>query len=144
MTLHLGGRRGTPFSGDVQERVVDNVVYVELPKALRGAPGMPAGVRWYSVRSLSSAGKGATSVPGLGQSDPTQILAYLETVSDDVQSVGSGSVRGVETTHYPASLNLGKAVDRSEVPAELRDQLQTILDENRAPNDHPGRHLGRQ
>ena len=48
-------------------------------------------------------------------------------MSNDVQSVGTGTVRGVETTHYHASLNLAKAADRADIPPELRDAVQKLI-----------------
>ena len=126
LTLHLGGAAASIFSGDLHERVVGNVVYLALPKSLRGGLSLPSGTHWYAV-DLSSLGSASSSVPGLGQSDPKQFLAYLEAVSNDVQSVGTGTVRGVETTHYRASLNLAKAADRADIPPELRDAVQKLL-----------------
>ena len=37
------------------------------------------------------------------------------------------SIRGVDTTHYQATLDLGKAIDRAEVPPALREKLEQLL-----------------
>ncbi len=131
LTMHFGGAMGSMFSGDLTVRSVDDVAYVQLPSGLGGIlGGLTGGKQWISIDASDMAGASQGPVPGLGQSDPTQFLAYLETVSDDVKSVGTEKVRGVDTTHYTATLDLGKAVDQSEVPAELRDALQKLLAKN--------------
>jgi hypothetical protein len=38
-----------------------------------------------------------------------------------VKKVGTETVRGVETTHYHASIDLGKALDQADIPKSLRD-----------------------
>ena len=81
-------------------------------------------------------------MPGLGQSDPPQFLAYLETVSAGVTKVGTETMRGVDTTHYHATLDLAKAVDRADVPPSLRDELSRSQ-QTRARHD-PGRRVGRR
>lgn len=59
--------------------------------------------------------------------DPTQILSYLRATSDNVQELGREDVRGVETTHYRATVDLRKTVQ--DVPPELRDEAQRSTDE---------------
>jgi hypothetical protein len=46
----------------------------------------------------------------LGQDDPSQMLEYLRATSN-VKEVGKGTVRGVDTTHYSARLQLDKVAD---------------------------------
>jgi hypothetical protein len=53
-------------------------------------------------------------------------------VSTGVAKIGSETIRGVETTHYKATLDLAKAVDRANVPASLRDDLGKIVRRNGA------------
>jgi hypothetical protein len=131
LTFHVGGSVMGALEGGLVERTVDNVIYVEFPPSLEGTFGLPAGARWLAM-PLPDAGSTAPSLfPGLGPSDPTQLLAYLEAVSSDVTTVGPDTVRGVETTHYHALLDLQKALDRgvdqNKVPASLRKSLKQIL-----------------
>jgi hypothetical protein len=118
MTMQFAGPAAKLFGGGIEVRTVDGVGYVKMPESL----DPEIGGKW-----LKTPGGLGGGVPEFGQSDPTQFLAYLETVSTDVTKVGSDTIRGVETTHYHASLDLGKAVDRAEVPASLRDDLRNLL-----------------
>jgi hypothetical protein len=47
----------------------------------------------------------------LGQNDPSQMLQYLRATSN-VDEVGKDTVRGVDTTHYAARLQLDEVADR--------------------------------
>jgi hypothetical protein len=120
LTMQVSGPVAKFIKGSMEIRTVDGVGYIKMPEVLGAAPG---GDKWLKTPDLSANG----IVPGAGQSDPTQFLAYLETVSSNVTKVGSETIRGVETTHYHASLDLGKAVDKAKVPASLRDDLRKLL-----------------
>jgi hypothetical protein len=52
----------------------------------------------------------------LGQNDPSKMLEYLRATSE-VEERGSGTVRGVETTHYEARIQLDKVADRVSLEA---------------------------
>ena len=45
-------------------------------------------------------------------------------MSNDVHQVGTEDIRGVESTHYRASLDLSKSIDESNVPEGLRDSME--------------------
>jgi len=127
LTMHFGGAMSAFISGDMEVRSLDKVSYIKLPATLRGVLGrLSGGKSWFSVDTSKLGGK-QSSLPGLGQSDPTQFLAYLETVSDNVTKVGSESIRGVDTTHYHATFDLAKAVKQTGVPQTLRRGLKKIL-----------------
>ena len=49
------------------------------------------GGKWLKMPGIGDANG---VLPGLGQSDPSQFLAYLETVSDGVKKVGSERFAG--------------------------------------------------
>jgi hypothetical protein len=121
VTMQFAGPGSEMFSGGIQMRMVDHTAYLKMPASF-GA--MFGGGKWLKMPNLGTA-DGA--LPGAGQADPSKFLAYLETVSNGVKKVGSDSIRGVVTTHYHASLDLGKAVDRADVPASLRDELRGLL-----------------
>src|SRR5262249_52893891 len=106
-----------------EERTVDGVVYVHLPSlSNRLAGGRP----WMALGLPADAtGGGMTSSPfGLaGSTDPTQVIGFLEKVSDDVKLVGPETIRGVDTTHYSATVDFAKVVDRANVPSGMRDTI---------------------
>ncbi len=126
LTMHFGGAMASFVPGGIEARTVGGVAYVRLP-TIRGFE-LPAGKHWLEVDPSQLGGASAGSPLGLGGgSDPTKFLAYLEKVSNSVHEVGSDEIRGVETTHYRASLDLGKAVDRANVPPALRDAAGALL-----------------
>jgi len=104
----------------IPERVVDGVVYMQLPA---GIPGITK--PWVSVDTRNGFGASAQGF-GQSQSDPTKFLSALAGVSDDVAEVGHEPVRGVDTTHYRATVDMGKALASPNVPAGLRDRLKTL------------------
>jgi len=120
MTMDFPGF-GSEAGGSIEMRMVDGNAYLKMPASLGG--GMFGG-EWMKMPGIGDAGG---VLPGLGQSDPSQFLAYLETVSNGVKKVGTDSIRGVDTTHYEATLDLAKAIDRADVPESLRDDLGEIV-----------------
>jgi hypothetical protein len=63
------------------------------------APG-----KWVKVKSTDLTFQ-------LGQNDPSQMLQYLRATSN-VDQVGKDTVRGVDTTHYAARLQLDRVADK--------------------------------
>ena len=125
-TADLGGATAAFLPGGFEVRVVDKVVYTKLPDSIGRFFGGADGKQWLSVGAPKGSGV-SSPFSGLGQSDPTKILASLERVSDDVKEVGTETVRGVETKHYTATLDLGKAIDNSKVPQSLRDKADQLF-----------------
>ncbi len=123
---------GLGSSGDgIAMRIVDGAAYMKVPTSLGGLLG---GGKWLKMPDLGDAD---SAVPGLGQSDPSQFLAYLEGASAGVKKVGSESIRGVDTTHYTAVLDLAQAIHRAEVPPELRDEFNNLFGKRGAPSAMP-------
>jgi hypothetical protein len=92
------------LAGAIEERIVDGVVYVQLPTQ----PGT-----FYSVRAADLAGT------SLGTStDPASGLQALQGVSSDVRKVGSEKVRGAETTHYKGTYDVQAALAKLTGPAK--------------------------
>jgi hypothetical protein len=64
---------------------------------------------------------------GAGAYDFTQTLESLRGVSGEPEVVGQEEVRGVETTHYRASMNLAEALEQA--PAGQREQLEAAFEQ---------------
>ncbi len=134
ITLDLGGLAkqlpaGALGAGDLsfEERVIGDAIYMKLPAALTSLTG-GATKPWAKVdASKILGGLGGSSMSG--GTDPTQALAYLSGVSDDVTKVGTESVRGVDTTHYKATLDLKKALDQLPPALQGNDQYKKLLDQ---------------
>ncbi len=115
-----GGILGSVLPSGVEARRVDGTAYVHMPV------GLPSGKEWIAVPG-GSVGSGSNTALGIGSAaSPTKILAYLEKVSNGVKEVGTENVRGVETTHYTADVDLSKAVDGSSVPPAFRDEVGRV------------------
>ncbi len=97
----------------IQEILKWPVIYMKLPAALaRNLPGA-AGKPWLKIDVAKAAT--AAGVPGLASlannpaaSDPSQMLQYLRAVSGDISQLGKEQVGGIATTHYSATIELGK------------------------------------
>jgi len=127
MNVDFGGFLGSLLSDGIETRNVDGVAYVRMPSV--GGITLPDGKTWIAVDSskLGVPGSSGDSTLGVGsQSNPAKILAYLEKVSNGVEQVGTETVRGEQTTHYKASLDLSKAVDRAGVPPALRRSVDEL------------------
>jgi hypothetical protein len=71
----------------------------------RGGPFTElAGGKWVRIKD---------DEPGfdLGQNDPSQMLEYLRATSE-VEPLGKDTVRGVDTTHYEARIQLDRVAER--------------------------------
>jgi hypothetical protein len=123
-TMDLGGPTASMLGGGLEVRSVNGVVYMKLPASLGGLFGGGGG-EWISVDTAKLSG--SSPLAGVGQGNPTQILAALQQVSDDVKEVGTETVRGTETTHYVATLDFAKAIDNAEVPASLRGKAKGLF-----------------
>ena len=110
-----------PQAGTFQVRLVGSTVYLMLPQQLQAATG---GKPWASV-DLASLQPGNSTLPGLGSgsSDPSQILGYLQGVSTSVTNLGPATVRGVQTTHYRANVDLNKAAQANPQAAPQYQKL---------------------
>ena len=84
-------------------RLVDKVLYTRMGLL---SQQLPKGKKWLKL-DIEKLGKGlGIDVSQLSQyNDPTKMLDYLRS-SGDVDEVGKEDVRGVETTHYRAKVDL--------------------------------------
>ena len=74
----------------------------------------------------NSAGVDFAQLAQGNQSDPAQYLRWLWAVGEDVEELGTETVRGVETTHYRATVELDRVVEAGE--PEVRDATRVWID----------------
>ena len=93
----------------------------------RGGPfGQLAGKKWVAMSDDDPS-------VNLGQNDPSKMLEYLRAVSK-VEEKGSETVRGVQTTHYEARIQLDKVADKaSPDAAKTLEQISTGLGTEEIP-----------
>ena len=89
---------------------------MKLPAALTSLAGGSA-KPWTKVDASSILGGLGGSSMSSG-TDPTQALAYLSGVSDDVRKVGTETVRGVETTRYDGTFDVAEAIASAAGPSK--------------------------
>ena len=120
LILNLPATAG--FSGSIEERVIGNELYMMLPSQLQAVTG---GKPWVKI-DTAQVGAGSSGLGSYGQ-DPTQFLSTLRSVSDSVTKVGTADIRGVQTTHYRAEVDLVKATKASGAEASALSQYEKIL-----------------
>lgn len=106
-----GGRLGKGADARMQLLFVSPVIYMHAPFLSKQLPG---GKTWLKIDLGATSRQLLGSTPaGLGgNQDPTQQLDYLRATSaKGVTKVGSERIRGVETTHYHALVDLDKYVN---------------------------------
>ncbi len=102
------------------------VIYVNMPLL---ASKLPAGKTWMKLdlaKLASKAGIDASQLGSLNQADPTQFLSYLRASSGAVTTVGSEQIGGEPTTHYRATLQLDRVLDR--LPDSQRAAARSMLE----------------
>ena len=116
LTMDMGSLGIPGAAGRAEMRMLGSVVYMKLP-------GSELGNRPWIKFDLEAMGESGTPVPGLdpASNDPRGILDALRGVSGEVQKAGELKIRGVDTTHYRANVDLEKAQD--EVPEARRDDF---------------------
>jgi hypothetical protein len=104
MKMSMTGLTGGQQSGDVEIRMVDGVMYMNLASVL-GTQGdtMLQGKPWVSVDASQSGSQGTQN--------PADILDSLRGAGD-VQLVGHGKVNGIEADHYRTEIDLARAMEK--------------------------------
>jgi hypothetical protein len=117
-----------PIVGSIEERIVDGVIYMNLG-SFPGAPESVAG-KWVKLDPAQLQGQGGTLGGLAGQAEtnsPKQGLEYLQGLSGDVQDLGQEDVNGVTATHYRASIDYAKVLDKlPDATDEQREALSKI------------------
>ena len=124
LTMDMGalGIPGAP-AGEAEMRLLGSVIYMRMP-------GSELGGRPWIKFDLETLGEdGQSPVPGLNpaSNDPRGVLDALRGVSGEVKDVGGEKIRGVDTTHYRASVDIEKA--QEAVPEERRDDFATFSEQ---------------
>lgn len=124
--------------GSFEVRQIENTVYMKMPKDF--VAQMPGAKPWVEADLEDLYGQQSGSVPGqmeMGKpQDPTRQLEYLRGVSDSVEKVGTERVRGTQTTHYRAMIDLKKPRPRK---APRRKRRKTRWSRSSARTSFPSR-----
>jgi hypothetical protein len=113
-------------AGEMETVFLDRVLYMRFPPAL--AKGIPGGKAWVKL-DLDRFGKKTGIDFGALQSasgnDPSGQLDQLRGAGD-VKRLGTEKVRGTDTTHYKATVDLRKAAENA--PASQREAVRRSID----------------
>lgn len=117
--------------GGFEMRQIEDTVYVRLPEDL--VAQMPGAKPWLEADLEAMYGQqyGAGPAQGGAAQDPTRQLEYLRGVSDSVEKVGVGEVRGVRTTRYEAVVDLEREVTGQD--AEAHEEMVEKLGASKLP-----------
>jgi hypothetical protein len=126
-----------PGVGRIEERILDDSVYLSLDGFPLPDGSVPAGKHWLrmDVGDLARAsGLDLNTFREQAQSStPAQGLAYLHGLSGAVERVGDEVLHGAHATHYRASIDYATAVDElPNLTAQARQRLATL---GRVPAD---------
>jgi hypothetical protein len=93
--------------GTIEMRMLGTTFYEKLPTTGAMASSPYAG-KWIKIAFPAN-------IQSAGSFDPRQALSYLEAVSTNgIHKLGSTTVRGDQTTHYSAQLDLTKVLDKAQ------------------------------
>jgi hypothetical protein len=103
------------------DAIVDGAnVYIRFPLF---TDKLPAGKTWIrgDAKELSSGDGQLGQFGSFAGTDPRDVLGLLKAISGTIQAVGTDTVRGVETSHYRATIDVKKLV--TLLPAAQRQSL---------------------
>ena len=117
-----------PSAGTIEERIVDNTVYMNFGDLLGIKLG---GKQWVKIGlddlQQQSGGALGDLADQAGQNGPQQGLEYLQGLSGDVEKIGDDTVAGEHATHYRASIDYAKvAAELPDQSAKARDKLTKL------------------
>ena len=118
---------GLPASAGEKWTIVTQglVLYMHAPTLAQQLPGAKEWLK-LDVEAVAKSQKvDLGQFRQLTQSDPTQMLAYLRATSGKINEVGKEDVRGVETTHYRAKVDLDKVA--AQAPPKLRRTFRASI-----------------
>jgi len=120
MTVDSNGQTTT-----VDTIVDGNVLYLRTPAFQQL---LPAGKEWVRVDLARLAKQQGVDLGSLVDSNPTPTaaLAYLRGASGEVEKVGEEKVRGENTTHYRATIDLEHAARRAK--GSTRRSIRRVID----------------
>jgi hypothetical protein len=130
MTLDVGDLlrgSGLPASAGETWTIVTQglVMYMHAPALAQQLPGRKEWLKLDVAAVAKSQNVDLGQFRQLTQNDPTQMLAYLRATSGKVDEVGTEDVRGVETTHYRAKVDLDKVA--AQAPPSLRKTFRASI-----------------
>lgn len=125
------GAQDGPDFGDPSAWKIDavqdgDVVYMRFPAIASELPDGKSWVRVDATDAASAHGFDFGQLQDLGGNDPRQALELLRAASKEIETVGAEELRGVQTTHYRATVDLAKY--EQLVPAAEREKTGEMVE----------------
>ena len=120
------GDMGDPSDWKLDAVKDGDIVYVHSPLL---EDKLPAGKTWVKgdFKDLADASAGDVGQFGsFAGTDPRDVFGMLKAVSGSIEAVGTEELRGVETSHYKATIDVAKL--EQLVPADQRKTLGGLDD----------------
>ena len=118
------GDLGDPSDWKLEAMMDGQVVYLQFPLIAKELPDGKSWVKGDAEDFSNVDNSGLDQFGSLSGMDPRDVFAFLKAVSGSIEAVGSEEVRGVETSHYRATLDPAKLTEL--VPAEQRETLSGV------------------
>ena len=112
--------------GRIEQIFEGDVIYMKMPALAQRLGGKKKWLRVDIKAAGRALGVDPTQLGQLGSNDPRQMLDQIRAVSGEVEELGSEKVRGVDTTHYRASVDMRKYPDR--LPPAQREQARVTIE----------------
>ncbi|HEX8053786.1 MAG TPA: hypothetical protein VF517_12405, partial [Thermoleophilaceae bacterium] len=113
-------------SGRIEQVFEGDVIYMTMPAIAQQLGGKKAWLRVDIKEAGRALGVDPSQFSQLGGNDPRQMLDQIRSVSGEVEKLGAEKVRGVDTTHYRASVDLRRYPDR--LPEAQREQARVAVE----------------
>jgi hypothetical protein len=118
-----------PIVGSIEERIVDGVIYMNLG-SFPGAPAELDGKQWVRLdpeQLKEQNGMFGDLADQAESNSPKQGLEYLQGLSGDVENLGEETVGGQPATHYRASIDYTKVLEKlPNATDEMRDAFAKL------------------
>ena len=112
------GDLGSPEDWKLEVIQDGDTVYVRFPLI---AKDLPAGKTWIKGDAKDLSQGQMSQFGSLAGTDPRDVFGLLKAVSGSIEAVGTEKIRGVETSHYRATIDLAKV--EQLVPEAQRQSL---------------------
>ena len=126
----LAGAMGQSGGGEMKMSAIFDapMMYMKLPAAAMQGGGAPP-TPWVSIDLTKATGVDLGQLSQLSQ-NPADQLEMLRAASDSVEKRGEKEVRGVQTTHFHAVVNIRKSLDEGlkNLPEKDREKTKRALE----------------
>ena len=136
LTMDLAALGLPGANGQMELLLLGKVIFMKLPAG--ALPPQLSAKPWVRLDLEALANREGFNLGSLDQlrnSDPTKTLEYLRGASEDVTEVGDEKVRGADTTHYKATVDLRKAAEAQPEAKEAIEQAIEQLGTSIVPMD---------